>query len=391
MTHDVTRAPRTQITPQPPSHPPPRLGKPAPTNTSPSRFASPTLPRSNSNAGAAAGRFPLGTSICGARASDETGRDPSNASERRSGAIVVAPGAKLDGGRAIPLEVPGRSAGSRRIGRSKSPTGFGRVAGDGRDEGISDGLRLWAGAEDGARSELVAREGLIRAGLCDGNSDGREIRTAEGVPSPKRDVVEPGLAHDEEVLPRDGWVETEGRAWLAELVGKLGREPIELREDARVGVGNDDAGRDEAELDRDVIVEGREVVVLGLADVDDGFLDAVAGCELPVLEAFAFDLVCGANPRDDPALHPKTAATSNNAPAQELFLRNLDMTGLLKNHRIIHHCLSETFSAYAYYTDGQMFKQHLSWNFSRDGSPSVAPGVSVLRARAGQPGGALVP
>lgn len=335
--HEVTRAPRTQMTPQPPphSHPPPRLGKPAPTNTSASRLASPTPPLSNSNAGAVAGRLPLGTSVRGARASDETGRDPGNASERRFGAIVVAPGAKLDGGRAIPLEVPGRSAGSRRIGRSNSPTEFGRVAGDGCDGGINDGLRLWACAKDGARSELVTREGLVRTGRCDGNSDGREIRTAEGVPSPRRDVVESELAHEEEVLPRDGWVETEGRVWLAELVGKLGREPIELREDARVGVENDDAGRDEAELDRDVTVEGREAVVLGLADVDDGFLDVVAGCELPLLEAFAFDLVCGINPRDDPALHPKTASTSNNAPAQEpLLLRNIDMTGLLKSHRI---------------------------------------------------------
>lgn len=315
----------------PHSHPPPRLSKPAPTNTSASRLASPTLSRSNSNAGVAAGRLPLGTFVRGARASDETGREPGNASQRRSGAIVVAPGAKLDGGRVIPLAVPKRSAGSRRIGRSNSPTGFGWVAGDGLDGGISNGLRLWTGVEDGARSELVIREGLVRAGLCDGNPDGREIRTAWGVPSPKRDVVEPELAHDEEVLPRDGWVETEGRVWLAELFGKLGREPIELREDARVAVENDDAGLDEAELDRDVIVEGREVAALGLVEEDDDFLDAVAGCVFPLLEAFAFDLVCGANPRDDPAPPPNTAATSNNAPAQEPFLRNLDMTGLLKN------------------------------------------------------------
>lgn len=281
--------------------------------------------------------MPLGAFVRGARASDETGRDAGGASGRRSGAIVVAPGAKPDGGRAIPLDIPERSAGSRRIGRSNSPTRFGRIADDGRDGRINDGLRLWACAEDGARSELVARDGLVRVGLCDGNSDGREIRTGDVAFSPGRDIVELGLPHDEEVLPRDGWVETEGRVWLAELVGKLGREPIELREDARVGAENDDAGRDEVEPDRDVTVEGREAVALGLADVDDGFLDAVAGWVLPLLEAFAFDLVCGANPRDGPALHPKTASTSNNAPAREPFLRNIDMTGLLKNHRIDRH------------------------------------------------------
>ncbi len=204
------------------------------------------------------------------------------------------------------------------------------------------------------------REGLAGTGRCDCKLDGREIRAGDGVPSPERDNVEPALAHDEGVLPRDAWGETEGRVELTELVGKLGREPIELREGARVGVENDDAGRDEVEPDRDITAEGREVVALGLDEVelDDDFFDAVAGWVLPLLEAFAFDLVWGASPRDGPALHPTTASTSNNAPAREPFLRIIDMTGLLKNRRIVHHLPRENFSDRAYYTCGQLFKQH---------------------------------